>query len=66
MEKLSEIGVPGPEKLAEYEKPRLDKFGTFRELTRAGGNAYHDVFVTDSNDGCLLGSSGSTCTSIMP
>jgi len=55
MHRKAEGGVP------EYEKPRLDKFGTFRELTRAGGNAWHDVFLTDSDDGCALTSSTLTC-----
>jgi hypothetical protein len=55
MHRLSGSNVP------EYEKPRLDKFGTFRELTRSGGAAFNDIFLTDSNDGCALTSSTLTC-----
>jgi hypothetical protein len=55
MHRLSGSTVP------EYEKPRLDKFGTFRELTQSGGAAFHDIFLTDSNDGCALTSSTLTC-----
>jgi hypothetical protein len=46
-----------------YSQPRVSRLGTFRELTRAGGAAFADLFTTDSNDGCVLNSSSSyTCT----
>jgi len=46
-----------------YSQPRVSRLGTFRELTRAGGTAFADLFVTDSNDGCAVNSSSSyTCT----
>lgn len=46
-----------------YGKPRLERLGTFRELTQAGGAAFSDLFATDSAVGCVLNSSSSyTCT----
>jgi hypothetical protein len=47
---------------SNYGKPRLERLGTFRELTRSGGAAFTDLFTTDG-DGCALTSSSSyTCT----
>jgi len=46
-----------------YSQPRLSRLGSFRELTRAGGMAYSDMFVTDNADGCVMRTSSSyTCT----
>ncbi len=41
-----------------YEKPTLERFGTFRELTLGGGTYQTDIFtVLDNNsatpDGCI-------------
>jgi hypothetical protein len=40
-----------------YNKPKLERFGTFRELTQGGGASFNDGFTTDSADGCVLVSS---------
>lgn len=46
-----------------YGQPRLSRLGTFRELTRAGGASFSDMFTTDSADGCVMkGSSSYTCS----
>jgi hypothetical protein len=57
-------GSPGPpSSRGSYAKPRLERLGTFRELTQAGGAAFSDLWTTDSADGCALnGSSSYTCT----
>jgi len=48
---------------ASYAKPRLEKLGTFRELTQAGGASFSDMWTTDSSDGCAItGSSTYTCS----
>jgi hypothetical protein len=45
-----------------YGKPRLERLGTFRELTQSGGQAFSDMWTTDGTDGCALqGSSSYTC-----
>ena len=55
-------GCP-PAGLGLYAKPRLERLGTFRELTQAGGAAFSDLWTTDSAVGCVLnGSSSYTCT----
>jgi hypothetical protein len=44
-----------------YTKPRLERLGTFRELTRSGGEHFTDMFTTNG-DGCAMNSSSSyTC-----
>lgn len=35
-----------------YEKPKLERFGTFRELTLGGGTFRSDGLTTDADDGC--------------
>jgi hypothetical protein len=57
-------GSPGPPcGPGLYVKPRLERLGTFRELTQAGGTAFSDLFTTDGTDGCAMsGSSSYTCT----
>jgi hypothetical protein len=46
-----------------YEKPKLQRFGTLRELTLSGGAKASDDWTTDSSDGCALTSSKSyTCS----
>lgn len=44
-----------------YAKPRLERLGTFRELTRSGGTAWSDLFTVDGTDGCAMTSSTVTC-----
>ena len=55
-------GSPGPPGgPRSYVKPRLERLGTFRELTQAGGTSFTDQFTTGI--GCLLtGSTSYTCT----
>ena len=53
----------GEGSLVSYERPTLERLGTFRELTQSGGTAFSDMFVTDSVVGCAMnGSSSYTCT----
>ncbi len=60
---MNTMGKEGRGPPVSYSQPRLARLGTFRELTRAGGTAFADLFVTDSDDGCVLNSSSSyTCT----
>jgi hypothetical protein len=33
-----------------YEKPRVERYGTFRELTRIGFNGRTDGFTVTNND----------------
>ena len=33
-----------------YEKPRLERFGTFRELTQSGTNSYYDLAGIQNNN----------------
>jgi hypothetical protein len=35
-----------------YETPKLERYGTFRELTLGGGAFRLDGLTTDSADGC--------------
>lgn len=52
----------GPQGRGAYGTPRLERLGTFRELTQAGATAFSDLFTTDSTDGCTMTSSSSyTC-----
>ena len=45
-----------------YEKPTLERLGDFRELTRSGGLAFSDPWLTDGTAGCQMnGSSSYTC-----
>jgi hypothetical protein len=45
-----------------YQRPRLERLGSFRELTQAGGAAFSDLWTTDAADGCAMTSSSSyTC-----
>lgn len=45
-----------------YEKPRLQRFGTLRELTLSGGASFSDGWTTDATDGCVItGSSTYVC-----
>jgi hypothetical protein len=45
-----------------YGKPKLERLGSFRELTLAGGASFSDMWTTDSSDGCSMTSSSSyTC-----
>jgi hypothetical protein len=57
-------GSPGPPVgTGLYAKPRIERLGTFRELTQAGGSEFSDLWTTDSGDGCVVnGSSSYTCT----
>jgi hypothetical protein len=48
-------GPPGGS--GSYVKPKLEKLGTFRELTQAGGASFSDMWTTDSADGCVMTSS---------
>jgi hypothetical protein len=51
-------GSPGPPSgTGPYVKPRLERLGTFRELTQAGGAHFSDMWTTDSSDGCYMTSS---------
>jgi hypothetical protein len=53
---------PGPEDRGTYHQPRLERLGSFRELTQAGGAAFSDLWTTDAADGCSLnGSSSYVC-----
>jgi hypothetical protein len=46
-----------------YTKPTLERLGSFRELTRSGGLAFSDQWMTDGSAGCQMnGSSSYTCT----
>jgi len=55
-------GTSGPAGHGAYQRPRLDRLGSFRELTQAGGSAFSDLFTTDGTDGCAMTSSSSyTC-----
>lgn len=40
-----------------YQSPKLERYGTFRELTLGGGTVATDPFATDTNDnvpdGCI-------------
>ena len=55
----------GPPGTLSYAKPRLSRLGTFRELTRSGGQHFSDMFTTDSSDGCVMTSSSSyTCNAV--
>jgi hypothetical protein len=55
--------MTGPPNKPGYVKPRLERLGTFRELTQAGGAAFSDLWTTDSADGCAMnGSSSYTCS----
>lgn len=57
----SSIEGRGPPR-SNYDTPRLERLGTFRELTRSGGASFTDMFTTDG-DGCAMTSSSSyTCT----
>ena len=64
MNRSSNTGSPGPPQgHGSYEKPRLERLGTFRELTQAGGAAFSDMWTTDGTDGCAMnGSSSYTCS----
>ena len=44
-----------------YQKPRLERLGTFRELTRSGGADFSDMWTVDGTDGCIATSSSYTC-----
>ena len=53
---------PGPTGRGGYDQPRLERLGSFRELTQAGGSAFSDLWTTDAADGCSLnGSSSYVC-----
>lgn len=53
---------PGPTDRGMYHQPRLERLGSFRELTQAGGAAFSDLWTTDAADGCSLnGSSSYVC-----
>jgi hypothetical protein len=59
---VSSIDGRGPPRSNGYVKPRLDRLGTFRELTRSGGEAFSDMWTVDGSDGCSMSSSSSyTC-----
>jgi hypothetical protein len=59
--KVAGSGCP-PAGSGSYAKPRLERLGTFRELTQAGGASFSDLWTTDSADGCVIsGSSSYTC-----
>lgn len=36
-----------------YQRPQLEKFGSFRQLTAGGGATENDFFTTDSTDNCV-------------
>lgn len=54
-----------PRARGQYGKPRLERLGTFRELTRSGGFAFTDPLLGPSSNGspgCAWTSSSSiTC-----
>jgi hypothetical protein len=50
-------GPQSPRGRGAYGKPRLERLGTFRELTQAGGAAFSDLFTTDAAVGCVMTSS---------
>jgi len=55
-------GSGPPAGSGSYAKPRLERLGTFRELTQAGGASFSDMWTTDSNEGCVIrGSSTYVC-----
>lgn len=35
-----------------YTSPKLEKFGTFRQVTLGGGAAANDTFTIDTTDNC--------------
>lgn len=35
-----------------YQEPKLERYGTFREMTLGGGTFRLDGLTTDANDGC--------------
>lgn len=37
-----------------YEAPSLERYGTFRELTKGGGADVSDLFTSNSSDNCDL------------
>ena len=46
----------------KYEQPRVERFGTLRDLTRADGIPFWNLFTPDASDGCAMDSSSSyTC-----
>ena len=36
-----------------YEAPKIERYGTFRELTEGGGVVDSDLFTADGTDGCI-------------
>lgn len=55
---------PNAPPATRYAKPRLERLGTFRDLTLSGAAAFSDLFTTDANDGCVMNSSSQyTCYS---
>jgi hypothetical protein len=50
-----------PRSNVSYMKPRLERLGTFRELTRSGGADFSDMWTVDGADGCIVTSSSYTC-----
>jgi len=44
-----------------YDKPKLERLGSFRELTQSGGTAFSDMWTTDGTGCTLTGSSSYTC-----
>jgi hypothetical protein len=58
---VSNIEGRGPPRGGGYVKPRLERLGTFRELTRSGGDAFSDMWTVDGTDGCIASSSNYTC-----
>lgn len=45
-----------------YERPKLKRFGSLRELTRAGWDGWNDGLFLQSVDGNLECSLGGSCS----
>lgn len=47
-----------------YKSPKLERYGTFRELTLGGGTVAADIFGPNANGiGCIAGVGGAFCQS---
>ncbi|HEX6964408.1 MAG TPA: lasso RiPP family leader peptide-containing protein [Gemmatimonadaceae bacterium] len=49
---------------AMYETPKLERYGTFRQLTQGGGSTQVDAYGPDSSgSGCVQNDGSYTCYS---